>query len=342
MKLHILVDGIMNEKFFLEKEFSSMGIECKTYDIPNYSMQDRTKRLRIFILYFKYIQLAYRAIRSSEENDILICWNFTTSIAAGYLCKILNKRRIILGLNLIAVPRKRIIEKLRKWVFHPVMSMATFHITVNSELYIEEYSQRFEIDKGKFHVLNDPMRSTDINYAFTPIKSYVFAGGEGHRDWETLFQASEYCSEINFVCIARKKFFNFSLRIPSNVKLLFDTDHKTFYDYMDKSSLVVIPLESQLPSGLIILLRAATIQKPIIATNTPSIRNYIENEVSGLLFEQGNSQELAQKIKLLFHDIELQKKLTANLIKHCTKNFSQGNYAKNLVKIVYNILGNKL
>lgn len=342
MKLHILVDGKMNEKFFLENEFSSMGIKCKIYDIPNYTLKDRAKKIRIFILYFKYIKLAYRAIRHSEENDILICWNFTTSIAAGYVCKILKKRRIIFALNIIAYPRKGIIDKLRKWIFHPVMSLETFHITVNSELYIEEYSQRFDIDKGKFHVLNDPMRSTDINYAFTPIKSYVFSGGEGQRDWETLLQASEYCPEINFVCIARKKFFDFTLHIPSNVELIFDTNYKTFYDYMDKSSLVVIPLKSHLPSGLVILLRAATIHKPIIATNTPSIRNYIEDQVHGLLFEKGNPQELAQKIKILFHDIELQKKLTESLLKHCTEDFSQSNYAKNLVEIIHNVPNNNL
>lgn len=338
MNLYILVDWKNSERFFLEEELSSMGAECQVYDIPNYSMKDRTKRLRIFFLYFKYIQLAYRAIRYSKENDILICWNFTTSIAVGYLCKILNKRRIIIALNIIAHPRKGIIEKVRNLIFQSVMAMPSFHITVNSELYIEEYSSRFKVVKEKFHVLNDPIQSYGNILNYTSTKSFVFVGGEAQRDWETLFKASEYLPAISFVGIARKKNFNHTLHIPSNVRLFFDTDNKTFYDYMEHSSIVVIPLKSQLPSGLIVLLRAAMMQKPIIATNTPSIRNYINDEVNGLLIEQENPMDLAEKIQILYNDVDLQRKLSFNLLNYVLGNHSQKNYAKKLLEIILRIV----
>lgn len=330
---HILVDWKKKEDFFIEKEFTQLGIGCQVHDIPNYSMKDRTKTHRIFFLYFKYLQLAYRVLIKSKENEILICWNFTTSIACGYLCKIFHKRRIIIGLNIIAHKRNWISETIRRMIFSPIMRKETFFITVNSSLNIDDYSKRFIVKKEKFFVLNDPIPSSAIK-DFKYIQSYIFVGGEAQRDWETLFHACDNIPQIKFVCIARRKYFNHSLRIPSNVALFFDTDNKTFYDYMNKASLVIIPLKSQLPCGLIILLEAALMQKPIIATNTPSITNYIENGKRGLLVEQGNSKDLVKKIQILYNNVELQKLITSNLLTYVQANHSRENYSKKLLEII--------
>jgi glycosyltransferase involved in cell wall biosynthesis len=299
-------------------------------------MKDREKKYRVLFLYFKYLQLAHRALNRSNENDILICWNFTTSIACGFLCKILNKKRIILALNIIAHNRKGIGETFRRMIFSPVMNKNSYFITVNSQQYIAEYSKRFNVKGDKFFVLNDPIQSNEIK-EFDYNQSYIFVGGEAMRDWETLFKSCASIPQINFICIARKKNFNHSLLIPDNVKLFFDTDDKTFYDYMAKSSLVIIPLKSQLPSGLIILLRAALMQKPIIATNTPSINNYIKNKERGLLVEQGNSKDLTEKILILYNDVQLQKYLSSNLLNYVLANHSQENYSKRLLEIIQQI-----
>jgi len=97
--------------------------------------------------------------------------------------------------------------------------------------------------------------------------------------------------------------------------------------------LVVIPLKSKLPSGLIILLRAALMQKPIIATRTPSILNYIKEGERGLLVEQGDFLELSNKIRILFNDTKLQKNLTTNLTDFVLTNHSQVSYTKQLIDI---------
>jgi len=333
---HILVDWKKKEDFFIEKEFTQLGIGCQVHDIPNYSMKDRTKTHRIFFLYFKYLQLSYRALVQSKDNDVMICWNFTTSMACGLLCSILHKKRIVLGLNIIARRRGWINETIRKKLFSPIMNKETFFMTINSSQYIDDYSKRFNVKKDKFFVLNDPISSSEIK-EFKYIQSYVFVGGEAARDWETLFRACENIPQIKFVCIARKKYFNQSLRIPGNVELHFDTDNKTFYDYMNKASLVIIPLKSQLPCGLIILLEAALMQKPIIATNTPSITNYIENGKRGLLVEQGNSKDLVEKIQILYNNVELQKFITSNLLTYVQANHSRENYSKKLLEIIQQI-----
>jgi len=333
---HILVDWKKEGEFFIEKEFAKMGVDCKLHVIQNYSMKDRIKAYRIIFLYFKYLQFTYRAIVNSKDNDVLICWNFTTSIACGYLCKILHKKRIVLGLNIIARERNLISETIRRLIFSPLMNSDNYYITINSSIYIDDYCRRFKVNKDKFFVLNDPISTSEIN-DFNYKESYIFVGGEVERDWETLFKACEEIPQIKFVCIARKKYFNQSLKIPGNVELHFDTDHDTFFNFMRNSSIVLIPLKSQLPTGLIVLLESALMQKPVIATNTPSIANYIENGKRGLLIEQGNPKDILDKINILYNNIELQKSVTTNLLSYVLTNHSHESYSKILLEIIEKI-----
>jgi glycosyltransferase involved in cell wall biosynthesis len=332
MSIHILVDWKDNGKFFLENELDKIGISYITHHINNYNMADREKKYRIIILYLKYLRLSLQAILKSNKNDLLICWNFTTAITTGILCIILFQKRIVLGLNIIAHKRKGLGEKIRRLLFSPIMNMKSFFATVNSDLYIKEYSYRFKVQEGKFFVLNDPIYNNELK-DFNPKKTYVFAGGEAQRDWQTLFKACSIVPEIKFVCVARKKYFDPQITIPANVKLHFDINHELFYELMEKSTLVVIPLKSKLPSGLIILLRAALIQKPIIATRTPSILNYIKEGKRGLLVEQGDFLELSNKIRILYNDTKLQKNLTTNLTNFVLTNHSQKSYTEQLIDI---------
>lgn len=337
--INIIVDWKEGGNFFLYKELQKTGMPVKVFDIPNYNLNDRVKKYRLIFLYFKYIQLSFKTIMNSNVNDLIICWNFTTSIAVGWICKLLGKKRTILGLNIIAHKKNKLAEKFRKLIFSPIMKMDKYYLTVNSEQYIEDYASRFGISNKKFFILHDPIQSEIIQkYVFG--KSYIFVGGEAQRDWDTLFKAAQFLPEIKFICIARKKYFNPDIFIPSNVELYFDLNENEFYNYMKNSSIVVIPLKSELPCGLIVLLKAAMMNKPIIATKTPSTSNYIDNGKSGLLVEMGNYEELIKAIKKLYNDENMQRIFTKNLINHIKNNYSQTIYASRLIDII-NIVNSK-
>jgi len=331
----ILVDWKYSKGFFLERFFESKSISFKVFDIPDYKTEERNTKIGGFKIYLKYIKLAYKAVKASNKNDdVIICWNFTTSIAVGCVCKILNKNRKIIGLNIIAPPLKGIMEPLRNKLFNYVMKIDSFLVTVNSAEYIDEYSNRFNISNTKFKVLHDPFDSSSVLSHFKPLRSYVFCGGEAHRDWKTLFCAAKLTPEIPFICIAREKYFDKSIKVPDNVHLLFDVDYSVFYTKMQEATLVVIPLNSILPAGLIILLKAAAYAKPVIATNTPAIRNYIEDNNTGLLVEQSDSILLAEKIKTAYNDLQLQEKLATNLQNYLLLKHSEVSYSNCLTSII--------
>jgi glycosyltransferase involved in cell wall biosynthesis len=214
------------------------------------------------------------------------------------------------------------------------MSMPSFIITVNSEHYIGEYSKRFRVQDNKFFVLTDPGQPRSQLQTLITENSFVFTGGEAKRDWETLFKSCRMLPVIKFVCIARKKYFNMFLEIPQNVELLFDTDSETFYDYMRNSSIVVIPLKSLSPAGLIVLLDAAIMNKPVIITKTPSTENYIIDGQSGFLTNPENEEELTTKIQQLWDSTELQNRFAINLKNSVMANHTPQIYSTSLLSIL--------
>lgn len=329
----LIVDWKLENEFFLEREFKERKIDYKIFGIQNYLIDDRKSKIGSLKLYLKYFKLAYTAIKHSEKNDVIICWNFTTSLTCGYLCRILRENRIILALNIIAHPVGKLKEIVRKIFFMPIVSMKRYFLTVNSSMYINNYAKRFNIANNKFFVLSDAIHSPE-KITVNVDEGYVFTGGEAQRDWETLFNACNKLPEIKFVCIARKKNFDHTLNVPRNVKLLFDTDQVTFNEFIRKSKMVVLPLKSKLPCGLIILLQAAMMRKPIVATQTPSVENYITSGRNGYLVELGNSEDLAEKINNLYFHKELQLKFTTQLFDFVSEHHSPKQYTDRLIEIL--------
>jgi glycosyltransferase involved in cell wall biosynthesis len=62
----------------------------------------------------------------------------------------------------------------------------------------------------------------------------------------------------------------------------------------------------------IVILEAWASKIPVIASNVHGIKNLIENEKDGLLFEFGNEKDLTEKIKILLKNEEMRKKLAEN------------------------------
>jgi len=337
MNLKLLIDWKYDKALSIEKELSAQHISFTVYDIPNYSMKDRTNKYRLMVLYAKYLIQAARAVSQSTVNDVIVCENFTTSIGAGIINKMLRKKCIVLGINCITPPRGKIVNFLRYFVYHHVMKSANFFITVNSEEYITEYSRMFKVDMHKFFVLHDSVIDVPQEKEFIYRNTYIFCGGEAQRDWPTMIKASNECPELKFIFVARKKYFDQNLVVPDNAQIFFDIEKKDFYQYLENSSIVAMPLNTDLPAGLIVLLNCALYRKPVITTRTASTSNYIENNKSGFLVNMFDYNELAKRIKQLFSDCVLQKQFTETLFETVMNNHSPEIRNGNLIGIINKI-----
>jgi glycosyltransferase involved in cell wall biosynthesis len=334
-KLLFLVDSEAGSIDWLSRQFDNKNYSTSAIGM-NSSMKNRTVSWRRSILYYKYIQLSLRGIRNSGAEDVIVSWNFIVGAFAAFFCKISGIKRTILSLNMISYQKGFINTLVRKLVYDTAFRNNNFYITVNSNELIGSYSADYRIKKDHFFILPDCIKKYYETASYTVGNGTVFSGGEGMRDWNTLFKAAELLPDTKFIAIARKKNFDTALEIPKNVSMYFDTDYDFFYNQLKESSVVAIPLSTTAPAGLIVMIRAALLSKPIIITSTSSARNYIENNVNGILIDIHDYEALAREISALLSDSDLRKKLCENMRESIQK-YTPENYANTLENYILQI-----
>lgn len=103
------------------------------------------------------------------------------------------------------------------------------------------------------------------------------------------------------------------LNIMNNVTFLGFVSEDYKYSLYKSTDISVFPSLYE-PFG-IVLLEAMVCGKAVVASNVGGIPSIVDNGNTGLLFESGNSQELAQKIILLLEDKNLRERLGENGLK---------------------------
>ena len=81
------------------------------------------------------------------------------------------------------------------------------------------------------------------------------------------------------------------------------------------------------------ILEAMQAGVPIVATKVGGIPEIINDEVDGILINQGDTAELANAIKKLLSDTSLMKKMGENAYMKITKQYSINQYSENLINL---------
>lgn len=332
IRLLFLVDSNNKNIQWLTQCFGEEYYDCSALGM-NSSRKNITVSWRRIILYYKYINLSIRSIFKSNDQDIIISWNYVIGAFVAFFCKIFGIKRTILSLNMISHEKGLFNKLVRKIVYNTAFKYPNFYITVNSVDLISKYSTEFEIKESHFFVLPDPVMNYYETAPYSEGNGTVFCGGEAMRDWKTLFKAAILLPGIPFIAIARKKNFDTTLSIPSNVTLLFDKDFDFFYNQLKESSIVAMPLSTTAPAGLIVMIRAAMLSKPIIITSTSSTRNYITHNLNGILIEMGDEVSFAREISILLSDSKLREEMCRKMSEEIKK-FSLDNYVIKLKNII--------
>jgi glycosyltransferase involved in cell wall biosynthesis len=95
---------------------------------------------------------------------------------------------------------------------------------------------------------------------------------------------------------------------PKNVHFMGHLDRKRLFEFYRKARFLVVP--SRLPETFgLVAAEAMGHGLPVIASKIGALPDIVEDGVTGLLFEPGNSAELASKITMLWEDRSLCRKL---------------------------------
>ena len=133
---------------------------------------------------------------------------------------------------------------------------------------------------------------------------YVYSAGWAHRDWPTLLAALGHAGVPAVIA------GDVSHPAPPNVHLVPPMSPDEGRRYMRGARCVVLAmLDTELPSGPLLLLDAMAHGKPVIATNVGGTRDYVDDENEALLVAPSDSQQLADAIVRVYKDVVLRHRL---------------------------------
>lgn len=282
-KIHILFDcpNHHNDKIWLYHGFLEIygGSGINLIDIgKNLSVIKRKGTLgRIEADYITVNQIL-RALRESAEGDVVICWGTLTGMIMNFMSRIFGFKRYIVAMNWLSPANHTYVGNLlRKYM----ITNPQCHIIVNAPDSIRRWENALQL-KGytNYHFIPD---TYDTNIEFrAPYRResrYCFTGGENNRDWKLVMEVAECLPKVQFVCVAYKDDFMRQVdNIPSNVRVYFSLSASKYYEIMQNSNLVLLPLRSDKVAGLINITHAAQYGQLCAVTKTPATELYYSNE----------------------------------------------------------------
>jgi glycosyltransferase involved in cell wall biosynthesis len=321
-------------KFWLKTELEKLGYTPMIRGIQNYNVKDESSSFGKIKMWMKYFRLAVSGIRKTNKHDVIVTDNFVIGALAAFFCQVFGYKRKIISLNMIAHQKGSLNRMIRKVVYNRAFKYKTFWFSVNDQQLITEYSRQFKFPQNRIFVMHDSYYENDEKADYNEAGDYVFTGGDAYRDWKGVIQCAENLPGIQFIGVARQKYFPGSASLPGNLKMYFDTSSDEFYSLLRQSRMVFLPLNSLAPCGLIVMMKAALLSKPVIITETPSTKNYIQHNVSGKLVKMNDINDMTHSISELFDSADMRMMYTKNLKSYVLENFSTEKNARIVNEVI--------
>lgn len=154
----------------------------------------------------------------------------------------------------------------------------------------------------------------------------------------TLLQAHEQVAERVPLKIVGTGEVEEELRIRyPDVTFLGRKTGEELFDVVANAAFVIVPSECYENCSMAIL-EAMAFGKPVIASRLGGIPEQINDGETGMLFENGNAVELAEKMDLLFSDVRLREQLGRAARRKVEKEYALVDHNRQLLTIYTNIL----
>jgi glycosyltransferase involved in cell wall biosynthesis len=209
--------------------------------------------------------------------------------------------------------------KFKTFLFR-IVARRSCGIITNSSGEIQSIARRFRTPQSRCRFV--PLCSTLPPVgAPVPGEGFILAAGRSGRDYETLLAAApEIKMPIVIIC-GRDDLPGKSSAGP--VTILRDAGRETYLNYLRRCSLVIIPLKPLTRSiGQVVALEAMSLGKPIIASRTAGMTDYIQDGITGAFVEPEQPGALAKKTAELLAQPALMNQMGANAVRCVTERYS--------------------
>lgn len=166
--------------------------------------------------------------------------------------------------------------------------------------------------------------------------SYVAYSGRisSEKGILTILKAAALCPEIEFRLAGRINITqNFLDNAPGNVKFLGFLQGTFVAEFLRTSRLVVSASECYETFGMSVA-EAMLCARPVVVSRIGVFPEFVRENVTGLLFEPGNAEELAGKIRMLWAQPELCTRLGIAGREHALAAYSEEHYYSGIMNVL--------
>lgn len=292
----------------------------------------------------------YKIIRKIDKHIKL------DLLAASQVARHINEYELLLSLSeKLAIPTAAFLSLLRKDTPHFVIAhklssgykkslfklwhlQHNFHHVITISQAQTEYAiHHLGLAPGQVHPIFDKVDHHFFKPQRTPLEDFIFAVGLEQRDYQTLISATK-TTGIQLVILANSRWSSYKNRLPKAENATYLTKHVPFQELRDlyaQAKLVVLPLENvDYAAGVNSALEAMAMGKPLIASQTTGIAEYLRHGETTWGVEPGNIPALRDAILSLWHRPQEQRRLGCNARQLVEEQMNLDIYVNNVVDIV--------
>lgn len=271
-------------------------------------------------------------IRESKENDTILCWYDFMGILCWWICKIKRKKRKIVVINILLKDKTTLKNRIAKVLYKAALKSQQIYVTVTSKEYGLWINKILNINK-EYIVLHDIYhKEYEVNCKKKVRENTVFCGGRNGRNWEMVLKIARELPNVNFICIMPlDEYAKYKNNITSNVQVQCDVPKDVYMESMCQSQLVIMPINTEAPAGLIALFQACANDKPIIVSDTVTMKEYFSNNRGYMCGD--DIEEWKNTIENCLNNKEKATEMTNNLKRFLKEECSEEKYADTIAKI---------
>lgn len=254
-----------------------------TIDLQYIDTSRETQR-GILYRHLSYLYLSLIGLCIYGRYNYLLFWQQFIGVYWGVINRFVGRKKIAAGLlPLIITRRSGITGYLKLKVFGAALNNDNIHFAVcHSQNELLHYKALRSLTAVAGKIKYAPFGSTSLRQEVRDNGNYIFSGGTSNRDYATLIEAVRNL-DVNLIIACKPEDVNLK-NLPSNVKVVFNAYGGAFDKLIAGSFLNVIPLkDTRISSGQLCLLKAMSYGKPIVATASAGVEDYLDETCAYLV-----------------------------------------------------------
>ena len=328
----VMKKEIPSERFYGAIELKNNGWNIDISDDRHQGVFGHIHRL---IAPYGINLINYSTIRRIMRNDIIIVKD-DFSLMTTLVCRLLGKK-IIYKDSMFQIPSRF----WKRWSIFLNLRMAST-IICYSKHQAKVWEKQFNLKEGTIKTLYycvDTAFYPEMEYKLSNSQHAISVGRDPGRDYNCLFRAIQI-NHINAKLVTLPYLLSEEIKNNENIVILERIPYGKLFELYRNSLFSLVPLYKDLdyPTGIRAVLESQVLGIPVIATRTPVLVEYFEENEEIIFVDGDNENALASAMTELSSNAQQAHKISNSGKTKARSKYNMQTYTKDFENILINTI----